>query len=76
MSYNQRAQLELLNVINGIQTEVEYNEFRDLLAHYYARKAQQAIDELWDNGTINEKTLEQWGKEHMRTPYRYATDRS
>ena len=76
MSYNQRAQLELLNVINGIQTEVEYNEFRDLLAHYYARKAQQAIDALWDNGTINGDTIEQWGKEHMRTPYRYASDRS
>ena len=30
------------------------------------------MDRLWDNGTINEQIIEQWGQEHMRTPYRYA----
>ena len=76
MSFQERAQLELLNVVSGIRTESEFNEFRDLLAHYYASKAQTAIDALWDNGTINADTIEQWGKEHMRTPYRYASNRS
>lgn len=33
-------------------------------------KTQKAIDGLWDNGTIHEQTIEQWGAEHMRTPYR------
>lgn len=76
MSYTQQAQLELLNALNNIQTEAELNEFRSLMANYFAQKAQRAIDTLWDNGTINEDTIEEWGKEHMRTPYRYAAHRS
>ena len=76
MSYNQRAQLELLNVISGINSESDYIEFRALLALYYARKAQQAIDALWDNGTITTDTINAWGEEHMRTPYRHAARRS
>ncbi len=72
ISFQQRAQLELLNVVNGIQTEREFNEFRDVLAHYYATKAQQGIDALWDKGVINSETIEEWGNEHMRTPYRNA----
>ena len=70
------AQLELMNALNSITSEVELNEFRDLVAHYFARKAQKAIDALWDDGTIDETTIEQWGAEHMRTPYSYAAHRS
>jgi hypothetical protein len=71
-----QAQLELLNALNSIQTEAEFNEFRNLMANFFAQKAGRAIDALWDNGTINEQTVEEWGKEHMRTPYRYAAHRS
>lgn len=76
MSYAELAQLEVLNVLNTITTQEELNEFKDMLARYFADKAQKAIDALWDEGVINEQTIEEWGKEHMRTPYRYATHRS
>ena len=76
MSYNQLAHLELLNALNNINSEAELNEFKDLVALFFARKAQKSIDELWDAGTINESTIGQWGAEHMRTPYRYASYRS
>ena len=76
MSYREIAQLELLNALNNINSEAELNEFKDLVAHFFAQKAQKAIDALWDEGVINEGTIEQWGTEHMRTPYRYATNRS
>ena len=69
MSYTEKAQLELMNALNSIRSEAELNEFKNLLAHYFARKAQKAIDALWDEGIINEETIEQWGAEHMRTPY-------
>ena len=70
MSYNEIARLELLNVINGISTQEELDDFRDMLAHYFAEKAQKAIDELWGKGEINDQTIEEWGNEHMRTSYR------
>ncbi|MBO4827817.1 MAG: hypothetical protein J5506_11420 [Prevotella sp.] len=76
MSYSELAQLELLNALNNIHTEAELNEFKDLVANFFAQKAQKAIDALWDDGVINEDTIKQWGSEHMRTPYRYASDRS
>lgn len=76
MSYSQIAHLELLNALNNINSEEELNEFKDLVAHFFAQKAQKAIDALWDEGVINNDTIEQWGAEHMRTPYRYAANRS
>lgn len=59
MSYNEIARLELLNVINGISTQEELDDFRDMLAHYFAEKAQKAIDELWKKGEINGQTIEE-----------------
>ncbi len=76
MSYREIAQLELMNALNSIKSEAELNEFKDLVAHFFAQKAQKAIDALWDEGIINEDTINQWGAEHMRTPYRYAANRS
>jgi hypothetical protein len=43
----------------------------DEKANAFAIKAQKAIDALWDEGIIDEETIEQWGTEYMRTPYRY-----
>ena len=76
MSYAQIAQLELFNALKNINSESELNEFKDLVAHFFAQKAQKAIDDMWDNGLINEDTINQWGAEHMRTPYRYAANRT
>ena len=76
MSYSQIAQMEFMNAINSINSELELKEFRDMLAHFFAKKAQKAIDALWDEGVINNDTIEKWGEEHMRTPYRYEKNRS
>ena len=76
MSYQEIAQLELMNALNSIKSEADLKDFKDLLAHFFAEKAQKAIDALWNAGTINEETIEQWGTEHMRTTYRYAAHRS
>ena len=76
MSYREIAQLELMNALNGIKSEADLKDFKDLLAHFFAEKAQKVIDALWDEGAINEETIEQWGTEHMRTTYRYAAHRS
>ena len=46
MSYSQIAQMELMNAINSIKSESDLNEFKDMLARYFASKAQKAIDEI------------------------------
>ena len=67
-----QAKMNLLRVVDCIQTVDEVQAIRNILANYYAQKVAEEMDRLWDNGTINEQTIEQWGNEHMRTPYRYA----
>lgn len=66
MSYEQMARLEVLNAVSGINSQEELDDFRNMLARYFAEKAPKAIDALWDEGKINEETIEEWGKEHMR----------
>ena len=70
MSYSEMAQLELMNALNNITSEAELNEFKNLLAHYFAQKAQKAIDALWDEGTFDQKKLDELRGQHLRTPYK------
>jgi hypothetical protein len=35
-----------------------------------AKKIDEGFDEMIEKGEITPETIEQWGKEHMRTPYR------
>ena len=67
MSYEQMARLEVLNAVSGINSQEERDDFRNMLARYFAEKAQKAIDALWDEGKINEETIVEWGKAHIRS---------
>ena len=67
-----QAKMNLLRVVDRIQSVEEIQAIQQMLANYYAHKAEAEMDRLWENGTINEQVIEQWGKEHMRTPYRHA----
>lgn len=49
--------------------EAQQKEISSLLANYFAQKAFDAADALWDSGMIGESTIEEWKHEHMRTPY-------
>ena len=72
MSYEQMAKLEILNAVNNVSSQKDLDELKLIIARFFADKAQKEIDRLWDNGDINEQTIEAWGNEHMRTPYKHA----
>ena len=67
-----QAKMNLLRVVDRIRTIDDVQAIQQILANYYAQKAEAEMDRLWDNGTINEQVIEQWGQEHMRTPYNHA----
>ena len=67
-----QAKMNLLRVVDRIKTVDEVQAIQQVIVNYYAQKVQEEVDKLWDEGKINEQVIEQWGKEHMRTPYRYA----
>ena len=67
-----QAKMNLLRVVDRIRTIDDVQAIQQILANYYAQKAEAEMERLWDNGTINEQVIERWGQEHMRTPYNYA----
>lgn len=53
--YQERVVSLMANV-----NEEQQMERSDLLAHYFAEKAFDEADKLWDDGIIGEQTIEEW----------------
>lgn len=62
-------QLEILQLFRYELDEKQLLEVRDLLARYFANKATEEMDRLWEERGWTEETMEEWSKEHMRTKY-------
>jgi len=41
-----------------------------LISKYFAEKASDEMDKLFEQNGWGEEKIEEWGKEHMRTPYK------
>lgn len=63
------AQMMILESFAGVKDQQEMDELMDLLRNFYASRLEKEMQRLWDNGTLDEKTLEQLNEEHLRTPY-------
>lgn len=63
------SQLQILDLMSQVKSEETLDEIKEMLSQYFARKAEEAIDKLWEEGKINEEVIEEWKNEHMRTPY-------
>lgn len=53
--YQERVVSLMANV-----NEEQQMEISDLLARYFAEKAFDEADKLWDDGIIGEQTIEEW----------------
>ena len=62
------AQLELLSTMASLNTEADLIELKQALARFFADRVDREMERLWNEGAINEETLESWKHEHMRTP--------
>lgn len=62
-------QLELLKVFSVELDDSQLLDIRKLLADYFAKKATEGIDKLWDDNKWDQSTIEKWSQEQMRTPY-------
>ncbi|MBQ9672280.1 MAG: hypothetical protein IJV34_05445 [Prevotella sp.] len=63
-------QIEMLELVSRVSSEIEMQDIRSLLGQYFAKRAEDAIDHLWDEGVLNDNVMEEWKSEHMRTPYK------
>lgn len=63
-------QIEMLELVSRVTSEAEMQDIRRMLGQYFAKRAEDAIDRLWDEGVLNDSVIEEWKSEHMRTPYK------
>ena len=63
------AQLELLRLFNRDVDDADWVEIRRMITQYFANKASQAADKLWDEQGWSDQTMSDWLNTHQRTPY-------
>ena len=63
-------QQHLLMMFAYDSNEEHLTEMKDVLAKHFAQKVDDEMDALWNEGKINQDVIEEWGREHMRTPYK------
>jgi len=63
-------QQELLKIFSFEISDQQLNEVRTLLSSYFAAKATQEMDRLWEENNWTDETINEWAEEHMRTVYK------
>ena len=66
------AQLSILRLLGRMKAVEQVNELRQVISSYYAKKATEEMDALWESGEWSEEKNESILKEHLRTPYQHA----
>lgn len=66
------AQLDFLQLLAHIKTTEELDELRQVVSDYYAQKAEEGMNQLWESGQWSKEKDEKVLKMHLRTPYKYA----
>jgi hypothetical protein len=61
------AQLQLLRLFNRDVDDADWLEIRRMITQYFAKKATQAADKLWDEEGWSDQTMNDWLNSHQRT---------
>ncbi|NIM14146.1 MAG: hypothetical protein GTO45_19055 [Candidatus Aminicenantes bacterium] len=59
-------QLELVKLFSYNLNEKQLLEIKDLLAKYFADKATQEMDKVWQEKGLTNETMDTWLNEHLR----------
>jgi hypothetical protein len=65
-----QAQLSILRLLARMNTKEKVDELKQVISNYYAQKATEEMDRLWDSGEWSEEKNEAVLDEHLRTPYK------
>ena len=63
------AQLELLSVMASVKDDAELMALKHAISEFFARRADEEMEKLWESGEWNEQTLQDLKNAHYRTPY-------
>lgn len=66
------AQLKVLDMMSFVNTPDAWHDLQIALSDYFAKKAQQELEKMWDSGELTDEKIESFRSLHERTPYRKA----
>ena len=49
---------------------LKLDELKHVISEYYAKRADEEMERLWESGQWNEQTLKDLSNAHYRTPYK------
>lgn len=64
------AQLEMLRMMSVVKSPEVLADLKQAVSDFFARKARQEIDSLWESRELTEEKTEFFRHLHERTPYR------
>ena len=64
------AQVEIVKRFKNNLKEDELAELKRVLIEFKTQLAYRLMNELWKKNGWTQETMEQWSKEHNRTPYK------
>ena len=65
-----QAQLEFLRLLEHIKTKEELDELRQVVCDFYARKIDEEMDKLWDEGKWSQEIMDDILKEDLHASRR------
>ena len=66
------AQMSILRLLGSMKSVEEVNELRQVICDYYARRVDDEMDRLWEEGKWDNEKNEAILQEQLRTPYNHA----
>lgn len=63
------AQMELLDMMSFVDTPEMLAQLKQAISDFFARRAEEEIDQLWETGALDEQKVEDFRNLHERTPY-------
>lgn len=64
------AQIELLDAMASVKSEAELIALKHAISEFFAHRADEEMERLWQSGEWNEQTIEELKNAHYRTPYK------
>ncbi len=67
------AQLQLLEMLSFVKTPKALQDLNKVISDYFVKMADDEMNMMWSEGTLNEERIEEFRNLHERTPYNKPT---
>lgn len=64
-----QAQLQILDMMSFVKTPEALKDLNQAISDYFAKKADEELERMWSEGTLNDERIEGFRHLHERTAY-------